>query len=453
MRESGNHPFATILRATATLSVLLLLAAGCAPGGETASGGDEEPAPAGEGDGEEGAGPTAAAITVGVEAGSPYEAFYGERLADFTAETGIEVELQAIPHENMHQQFLSDAIAGGGSFDVYTADQPWIPEFAARGFLLPLDDRIDEDDLTDFVPSALDTVSYDGQIYALPYIVHNLALYYRTDLFEEAGLDGPPETWEEYREYASILTNPDEGVWGTLISGRQDGEVAIHLQSFIEQAGGSIIGEDGSPAVDSEAGLAAMELMTGIQFEDESSPPGLHDITDMQGLFLEGQLAMARNWPYMYSLAEDESQSQVAGQFDVAPLPGNPHQVASVFSWGYAIPAGSPNPDAAWEWVKWSTSSEMLEELGRAQVNPVPRFSSLESIMDDPALDERDRHAIEVFSESVAASQSMPMTPAYSELQEALAVATSAVMSQQLEPPEALANAQQAMEEAMAAQG
>jgi ABC-type glycerol-3-phosphate transport system substrate-binding protein len=423
------------LAALAPVAAVALAVTGCAPNAG---------APSGDEGNESGDG----SITVGVEAGSPWETFYKEHAPEFTEATGVEVEILAVPHANMRQQFLSDAVAGDGAYDVYTVDQPWVPEFASKGYLVDISDRLADEDREDFLPNTLDTVTYEDGLYGLPFMVHNTVLYYRTDLFEAAGLDGPPTTWEEYREYSAKLTDAGAGVYGTIMPGKQDGEVATRLESFIQQAGGDIVDENGEPTIDTDAAREAFELMTTVQFEEQSSPPGLHDLTDIQGQFLEGKVAMVEVWPYLYSLAGDPAQSKVSENFDIAVVPGNPDQVSTTFSWGFGVSAGSKNQDAAWEWLQWSTSSEILEELSRSQVTPVPRQSVVDALADDSSLSEQDRHAFEVFAESVGASETMPMTPAYPQYQEAMAVAVSAVMSQSADVDTALKTAQSAMEDA-----
>lgn len=399
-------------------------------------------APAGGGDSEGGS------ITVGVEAGSPWETFFAEKAVEFTAETGIEVEFQAIPHANMRQQFLTDAIAGAGSIDVFTIDQPWLPEFASQGYLVPLDDVVSEEDRADFLPHTLDTVSYDGGLYGLPYMVHNTVLYYRTDLFEAAGLDGPPTTWDEYREYARILTDRDAGIWGTIIPGKQDGEVATRFQTFVKQTGSDIAAEDGAPTIDTPEALEAFDMMTAIQFEDQSSPPGLHDITEIQGQFLEGKVAMVFQWPYMYGMTADPSQSKVVDQVGLALSPGNPDRVSTTFSWGFGVNSASANIDAATQWVLWATGTDVLTELSVTQVSPVPRESATEAAAEDPALSAEQHAAIATFSDSVAESTTIPMTPFYPQYQDAIAVAVSSVMSQNQDAAAALRDAQATAEAA-----
>jgi ABC-type glycerol-3-phosphate transport system substrate-binding protein len=388
-------------------------------------------------------------ITVGVEAGSPWETFYGEAAAEFTEQTGISVEFTSIPHANMREQFLSDAVSGAGGFDVFTVDQPWLPEFAQNGYLVNLDDRLSEDTRADFLPHSLDTTSFEGSLYGIPYMVHNTVLYYRTDLFEAAGIDAPPTTWEEYRADARLLTNTDTGVWGTVIPGKQDGEVATRFESFVLAAGGDIADGAGAPTIDTPEARAAFDMMTAIQFDDQSSPPGLNDLTVMQGQFLEGNAAMIIIWPYLYSIASDETQSKVAGNFDIAQVPGDP-QSSTTFSWGFGINSSSKNIDASWQWLEWSTSPAILERLSRSQVAPVPLVSVNEALAAATDLTDEQRHAFQVFGNSVAASTTMPMTPVYPQYQEAIAVLVSAVMSKSMSVDDALAQAQQTMEAAYA---
>lgn len=387
-------------------------------------------------------------ITVGMEAGSPHEAFYKAVASEFTAETGIDVEILGVPHDNMHQQFLSDAVAGGGAYDVLMVDQPWVAEFAQNGYLVSLEDRLPAEDRADFIDGTLDTVAYDGEIYGLPFLVHNLVLYYRPSLLEAAGFDGPPTTWEEYRAAAAATTDPATGTWGTMIPGNRDGEVGTRFISYVQQAGGDIVDEDLQPAVENDAAVEAFRMMEQIHFEDRSSPEGLHDLSAIQGQFLEGKVAMVAQWPYMWAMAQDPDQSKVAGDVAVALNPGNPDQVATTFSWGFGVSASSDDQDAAWEWVHWATSSDVLARKAIDQLSPVPRVSSTEALAAAEEVSEEDRAALAVFAESVERSATMPMTPLFPQYQTAIAEAVSAVMSGQATPEAALARAQSQMEQA-----
>jgi multiple sugar transport system substrate-binding protein len=386
----------------------------------------------------------AGTITVGVEAGSPYEKFYGERAAAFTQATGFEVAFNAIPHDNIRQQFALDAMSAAGGFDVDIADQPWLPEFAEKGFIIDLTDKIDAADKADFAGRALDTVSWGGKLYALPIIVHNCAMYYRSDLLQGAG----PSTWAEYRDWAKQLTK--DGVYGTLIAGKQDIEATTRLQSFIQQAGGDILDANNKPSFDSDAGHAACEFMLSFA-ADESIPPGVLAYSDMMGLWLDGKLAMAPMWPHMYATSKDPNSSKIVGKVKLDIPPGNPDRVATAYSWGFCAASGSKNPDAAIEWVKWSTSTELLADFGKTWLNPVPRASSIELVKSDTSISDEDKAAIETFARSAAGSKTMNMVPQYSQLMEVMAVIISGVMSKAKTPDEALKEAQVKAEEIMGA--
>ena len=388
-------------------------------------------------------------ITVGVEAGSPYEKFYGEKAAAFTKATGVDVTFNAIPHDSIRQQFAQDALSQAGGFDVYIADQVWLPEFAEKGFIVDLSDKIEAKDKADFAGSALETVSWNGKIYALPIIVHNCAMYYRSDLFAAAGLSAAPATWDEYRAFAKKLTSKDRGVFGTLIAGKRNIEAATRFHAFIQQAGGDILDANKKPTIDSDAGHKALEFMTAVELTDQSAPPGVLDLSDAQGMWLDGKLAMLPVWPYLYSLSKDPKQSKVAGKVKLDIPPGNPNRVATAYSWGFCAAAGSKNLDAAVEWVKWSTGTDMLAAFGKTWINPVPRASAIAKVQADPDLSADDKAAIATFAKSAAGSKTMNMVPQYSELLDVLGIVISNTMSKAMSPDDALKDGQKRAEEAM----
>lgn len=383
-------------------------------------------------------------ITVGTEAGSPYDSFYRDHAAEFTSATGAEVEFIAIPHDNIRQTFVQDALAGGGGFDVYIADQVWLPEFYENGFIADLGNAVDAADLDDFSETGIQTTSYKGALVALPIMVHNCAMYWRKDYLGNAGFDAPPTTWDEYRKIAAAATKGD--VWGTMILSKQGIEASTRLNSFYQQAGGQIVDDNGGPTIDTDAGRAALEFMTAMVFDAKAAPEGILELPDMQGAWLEGKLALAPVWPYLYSLSLDPIGAE---NFAIGTAPGiDGPKGGTVYSWGFAAASGAANPDAAIEWVKWSTNSEMLYRFGKEWLNPVPRASSIEMIRADPDIADSDKAAISAMADSAASGTSMPMVPYYSQLLEVLGVMQSGVMSGALTIEQALSQGQSQAEEA-----
>ena len=130
------------------------------------------------------------------------------------------------------------------------------------------------------------------------------------------------------------------------------------------------------------------EFMLNVADVDKSSPPGVLAYSDMMGLWLDGKLAIAPMWPHMYTTSKDPTSSKVVGKVKLDIPPGNPDRVATAYSWGFCAASGSKNPDAAVEWVKWSTAASLLADFGKTWLNPVPRASSIERVKAD-TIDQR----------------------------------------------------------------
>ena len=170
-------------------------------------------------------------IVLAGEAAGIFTEFYRSIISEFEELTGITVTFFEVAHEHTFERFLTEAMAGTGAIDVYQLDQPWISSFASMGFIEEVTDEIKATitDFSDFSESALGTMSFEGRLYGLPFQFHTPVLFYRTDLFEAAGLSGAPTTWEQLREYARILNDPDNNVFGTVVSSRPVPEPVTHL--------------------------------------------------------------------------------------------------------------------------------------------------------------------------------------------------------------------------------
>ena len=73
----------------------------------------------------------------------------------------------------------------------------WPAEFAAAEFILDVTDRIPEDVKQDIWPGAMESVTYQGKLYGMPWLNDVLYMYYNEEMLKEAGFDAPPKTWEE----------------------------------------------------------------------------------------------------------------------------------------------------------------------------------------------------------------------------------------------------------------
>jgi multiple sugar transport system substrate-binding protein len=232
-----------------------------------------------------------------------------------------------------------------------------------------------------------------------------------------------------------------------MICSKQGIEAATRLHSFYQQAGGDLLDADGKPTINSDAGRAALEFMSALVFEDKSAPEGVLELPDMQGRWLEGKLALAPVWPYLYSL----SKEPLGDRFGIATSPGLTNPGGTVYSWGFAGAAGAKNVEGADEFLKWATSTDTLYAFGKEWLNPVPRASAIDKIGADASIADSDKAAIAAFATSAAAGKSMTMVPQYSQLLDILGVMQSGLMSKAMTIDQALTEGQTRAEAAMKA--
>ncbi len=386
-------------------------------------------------------------LVIAGEAGSPQFMYFKEISPQYTAETGVELEFIELPHDNMHERFVQESISRSGAIDIYNADQPWISEFASRGWIEPLDDMISDEDRADFVESAIEASSYQGKLYSIPYFIHTPIVYYRTDLFEEAGIE-VPTTWEEFREAAIKLTNPETGVYGTIIEAKQAGEPVTHLVDWYFQNGAEFVDDEGNVVVDSEAAKEVFEFLLAMMYEDGSVMPGSigYDNADAHNLFMQGKVAMIKNWPYAYAMARDPEQSLVSEDFALARQPAGKYDATAVWTWGFAISSSSRNKEAAWDFIEWATSAENLAGMGTQLLLPVPRKSSFEIVKADETIPEKDKEAILLMSDALDVGHNATESPVFPSIQNEMATVLSKIMSRQVSVDQGLQEAREALE-------
>ena len=149
----------------------------------------------------------------------------------FTPEYGIGVDLELVPLDVL----VPATLAGTGPDVVLSVDQTKMMDFAMRGSLVDLSGLEGFGEVVkDFYPSALESVSYQEQIFGLPETQTFPMMFYRTDIFDSLGIE-PPKTWDDYRKMIPILqmNNYDAHIPGT-------GAVQSILASMMVQRGGDL---------------------------------------------------------------------------------------------------------------------------------------------------------------------------------------------------------------------
>ncbi len=298
----------------------------------------------------------------------------------------ITIEFQDAPAEEMRTRLLTQ-VAANNAPDAAYMDFGTVAEFASRGALLNLDEFIGLSNsvtVEDYVPAFLQATQYEGSVYGLPIDAETTGLFYRTDLFEAAGLDpnDPPDTWEEFRAAAEALTNPDERQYGTIIFAP---EAAYYFYPWLWQAGGDNLAEDGMDVIfDSEEGQRAAEFYVGLR---EFSPPDFLNSNSWDGrvAFAEGTVAMYVAGAWFAGVLQQEFPD-IAGLWAMAPLPSDQRCATTIAGDALVVFSQSENPEAAWKWIEFLSAPENMSRLnlGTAE-EPFTLLPPRRSLLEDPA--------------------------------------------------------------------
>nr|MEC9419221.1 extracellular solute-binding protein [Pseudomonadota bacterium] len=333
------------------------------------------------------------------------------------ANPGVTVALEFVPYEALHDKIIAAAGAGDDGYDVVLFDVIWPAEFATRGFLQDVTDRIPADYTDKVFDGAWTTVEYDGKRYGMPWILDTKYLFYNADMLAEAGISAPPKTWAELAEQAKQIK--DKGIVEyPLVWSWSQSEAMICDFTTLTAANDGAFFDEGQPAFTAGGAKDAVSFMKATLDEGLSNPSSREYFEeDVRRVFSNGEAAFALNWTYMNALANDPKESKVAGKVKVAPAPGveGKSTASSVNgSMGLGIPANSPHADEAWAYISFLTQKDVQDNYAKLSL-PIWKASYSE-----PKVIEGQEDLIAAAKESIAVMYPRPLVPSYTEVSDIL---------------------------------
>src|SRR6478609_1015869 len=272
--------------------------------------------------------------------------------------------------DQQHDDLVQHFQAKQSDYDVTDVDVVWTAEFAAKGWLQPLKDKM-AIDAVGMLPSTVEGASYKGTLYAAPESSDGGILYYRKDL-----VPTPPKTWDEMMSMCSIAKTNNMACYAGQFS-KYEG-LTVNASEAINSAGGSVLDADGKPSLNTDQAKAGLENLAkayadgnipkeGITFQEEQS----------RQAFQSGKLLFLRNWPYVYNLATTEGSSAVKDKLGIAPIPGKDGAGASSLGGhNLAVSVYSKNKATALDFLKFMTSEE-TEKFYATQGSLAPVLGAL----------------------------------------------------------------------------
>jgi multiple sugar transport system substrate-binding protein len=353
---------------------------------------------------------------------------------------GIRVVQRVTPDaaDQKHQLYVQWLNAGASDPDILQLDVIWTPEFAAAGWILPLNGF--DPDTAEFFPSTIEANRWRDSLYALPWFIDVGMLYWRTDL-----MSAPPTTYAELVRESRRAQQARRVRYGYVWQGaRYEGLVANFVE-YLGGHGGRIL-DGGRVVVSSEEGRRALTEMRNEIYQQGIVPPSVltwHE-EESRFAFQNGEAAFMRNWPYPVPLLQDSSQSRVAGKFSVAPLPAVPggSPTAAIGGAQLAINRRTEHPEAAWAVIRYLTQPEQMRERARV----VGQFPTRSGVYDDPDLASGLAIPPATVKRIIEHAVPRPVTPVYTQLSEILQIHLHRALTRQAEPAAALAQAQSEMQ-------
>lgn len=267
----------------------------------------------------------------------------------YTAETGIELNWVSLEEGVLREQVTSDTATGGGQYDVINIGMQEAPIWGAAGWIEPLNFGADYD-VDDILPAMRNGLSYEGQLYAAPFYGESSMVMYRKDLTDAAGVTiADNDSWDNVKAAAAAVHDPDNGVYGACLRGKPGwGDNMAFVTTVVNSFGGAWFDADMRPALNSAEWNAAINFY--VDLLGNYGPPGSegNSFNEILALYNEGKCGM---WIDATIAASFLTVDGVA--YAQSPNSGNPVGANWLWAWAMAIPTGSPNAEAASDFIEW----------------------------------------------------------------------------------------------------
>jgi len=311
-----------------------------------------------------------------------------------TQHPNIKLNWVVLPENELRSRVTTDIATGASSFDVVTVGAFEVPLWAENEWIHSIDglfsehpDAVQPDyGMDDLLPSIRSALSYEDELYALPFYGESSMTFYNKDLFAAAGLEMPEQpTWEQIREFACQLHNPDEGVYGIVLRGLPGwGEVMAPLTTVVNTFGGRWFDENWEPQLNSPEWNEAVSFYVNL-IRDCGQPGATGTgFTEALTLLSQGQAAMWVDATVAAGFLTNPEQSQIADSVGFALAPVGPVDKGNawLWTWSLAIPATTEHADEALQFITWATSRDYIQLVGEtngwATVPPGTRISTYE---------------------------------------------------------------------------
>ena len=313
-------------------------------------------------------------------------------IPEFEEATGIDVVMEHVERVSLATKQEMELGAHTGAYDIMLIDPSKATRYYEAGWVEPLGEWIASEDpaitdpdfdINDYISVYTDLLTVDGNLCGLPAVGETTMLFYRKDLFEQAGIDKVPETWDEVEQACIKLKALGVDAIG-LRARAGEGLNCYIWPSFLYAYGGSYVDENGYPVLNSPEAVAATQKFADMI--NNYGPVGGSDMTHAEHItsFQQGNLAMFYDASVFNNNFSDPELSKVTDVWMAAPAPmgSNGQGASAAATHALMLVKDSKNKEAAWQFMQWYTG----KDLQRRVALDSKTFGAVvhQSVMDDP---------------------------------------------------------------------
>lgn len=307
--------------------------------------------------------------------------------------------------------------------DLVILDSPDHASYASMGIFADITGKFD---VSNYYEGPVASATLDDVLYGVPFGCNCLSLYYNQDMFDAAGIEKVPETWDELLETAGKLTT--DSVSGLAFCSLQNEEGTFNFVPWLWSTGA------GSYEIDSEGGIKALAFAGELIESGVMSKECINWTQgDVMNQFISGNVAMMINGPWQIPTMREEAPDL---NWDVTLIPMDAEYASVIGGENYAVIAGG-NEDGALDFLTYATQEEQVKSM-MAQMGYI---SADKTIAENQFTDESDA-VYQKFVAQMEYAQARGPLPEWPEVSDAISLAFNEVMTASATPEEAAAEAQ-----------
>jgi len=296
----------------------------------------------------------------------------------------IDLQWRVLSENTLRKRLLSDLAIADGQFDIMTIGSYETSLWAKKGWLTAIENLPSEYKTYDLLANVRQLLSYQQQLYALPFYAESSMMYYRKDLFSQHNLIMPAQpSYNDVIKFAAVIHNPEQEVYGICIRGKPGwGENIVALSAMVYTQTGRWFDQAWRPLINSPAWKKA--LATYIKLIRQYGPPAAHlnGFNENLALFSQGHCGIWIDATVATGVLFDPKQSAVFDRIAYTYAPVGETATGShwLWSWALAIPDSSKHKREAQAFITWATSRLYIDKVadhkGWLAVPPGTRVST-----------------------------------------------------------------------------